>query len=73
MAQAATALEFGQAARFRPLAAVRKAIEKQQMVAERSEDFDVIGVADDDLEAAVQVFFVRRAGSSGARASSSTR
>ena len=40
--------------------AVRKAIEKQQMVAERSEDLDVIGIADDELEAAVQVFYVRK-------------
>ena len=39
---------------------VRKAIERQQMVAERSEDIDVIGIADDELEAAVQVFYVRR-------------
>ncbi|MGQ0832759.1 MAG: excinuclease ABC subunit UvrC [Microthrixaceae bacterium] len=61
MAAAATELEFEQAARLRDrLAAVRKAIEKQQIVAERSEDFDVIGIADDELEAAVQVFFVRR-------------
>ena len=30
------------------------------MVAERNEDIDVIGIADDELEAAVQVFFVRR-------------
>jgi excinuclease ABC subunit C len=30
------------------------------MVAERSEDFDVIGIADDDLEASIQVFFVRK-------------
>jgi excinuclease ABC subunit C len=61
MAEAASALEFEQAARLRDrLSAVRKAIEKQQMVAERSEDFDVIGLVDDELEAAVQVFFVRR-------------
>jgi excinuclease ABC subunit C len=61
MAEAATALEFEQAARLRDrLSAVRKAIEKQQMVAERSEDFDVIGLVDDELEAAVQVFIVRR-------------
>jgi excinuclease ABC subunit C len=39
---------------------VQRAIEKQQMVADRNEDIDVIGIADDDLEAAVQVFFVRR-------------
>ena len=30
------------------------------MVAERSEDIDVIGLADDDLEAAVQIFYVRK-------------
>ena len=30
------------------------------MVADRNEDIDVIGIADDDLEASVQVFFVRR-------------
>ena len=54
-------LEFERAARLRDrLASVRKAIEKQQMVAERNEDFDVLGIADDELEAAVQVFFVRR-------------
>jgi excinuclease ABC subunit C len=54
-------LEFETAARLRDrLASVTKAIEKQQMVADRSEDLDVIGVADDELEASVQVFFVRR-------------
>ena len=30
------------------------------MVAERNEDLDVIGIAEDELEAAVQVFYVRR-------------
>ena len=30
------------------------------MVADRNEDIDVIGLADDDLEAAVQVFYVRK-------------
>ena len=44
------------AARLRDrLAAVQKAIAKQQMVADRNEDLDVIGIAQDDLEAAVQV------------------
>ena len=43
------------------------------MVAERSEDLDVIGIVDDDLEAAVQVFYVRQGRSWGARVSSSTR
>ncbi len=61
MKSAATALEFERAARLRDrLTAVRKAIEKQQMVAERSEDLDVIGIAEDELEAAVQVFYVRK-------------
>jgi excinuclease ABC subunit C len=61
MHEAAEALEFEQAARLRDrLTSVQKAIEKQQMVAERSEDFDVLGIAEDELEAAVQVFLVRR-------------
>ena len=61
MHSAATGLEFERAARLRDrLTAVRKAIEKQQMVADRSEDLDVIGIAEDELEASVQVFYVRR-------------
>ena len=60
MREAATELEFERAARLRDrLATVNKAIERQQMVADRAEDIDVIGVADDELEAAVQVFHVR--------------
>jgi excinuclease ABC subunit C len=60
MAAAAESLEFERAARLRDrLASVRKAIERQQMVTERPEDLDVIGLAEDELEAAVQVFFVR--------------
>jgi len=61
MAQASDDLEFELAAHLRDrLTAVRKAIEKQQMVFARNEDVDVIGVFDDELEAAVQVFFVRK-------------
>lgn len=61
MRTAADELEFEKAARLRDrLASVNKAIERQQMVADRNEDLDVIGVADDELEAAVQVFHVRR-------------
>ena len=61
MKSASEVLEFERAARLRDrLTSVRKAIERQQMVADRNEDVDVIGIADDDLEAAVQVFFVRR-------------
>lgn len=61
MDEASKSLEFERAARLRDrLSAVSKAIEKQQIVGERSEDIDVIGVAQDELEAAVQVFFVRK-------------
>ena len=61
MTSAADELEFERAARLRDrLVAVRKAIEKQQMVADKSEDVDVIGIADDELEASVQMFFVRK-------------
>jgi excinuclease ABC subunit C len=61
MHRAADVLEFERAARLRDrLSAVRKAIERQEMVGPRSEDFDLIGVAEDELEAAVQVFYVRK-------------
>jgi excinuclease ABC subunit C len=61
MHAAASILEFERAARLRDrLASVRKVIEKQQMVTERQEDLDVFGIAEDELEAAVQVFYVRR-------------
>jgi excinuclease ABC subunit C len=61
MHDAAEQLEFERAARLRDrLASVRKAIERQQMVTDRSEDLDLIGLAEDELEAAVQVFYVRR-------------
>ncbi|MCX7620573.1 MAG: excinuclease ABC subunit UvrC [Acidimicrobiales bacterium] len=61
MQEAADALEFERAARLRDrLASVRKAIETQQMVLDRREDLDVVGIAGDELESAVQVFFVRR-------------
>jgi excinuclease ABC subunit C len=61
MRQAAATMEYERAARVRDrLTAVRKAIERQQMVADRNEDIDVVGLAGDDLEASVQVFYVRR-------------
>ncbi|MGA9279103.1 excinuclease ABC subunit UvrC [Ilumatobacter sp.] len=61
MRTAATDLEFEKAARLRDrLEAVRKAIAKQQMVADKNEDLDVIGIAEDELEASVQVFYVRK-------------
>ena len=61
MQEAADELEYERAARLRDqLTSVRKAIERQQMVAAKEEDLDVIGLAEDELEASVQVFFVRR-------------
>ena len=61
MHEAADALEFERAARLRDqIVSVRKAIERQQMVGAKEEDFDVIGIAEDPLEASVQVFFVRK-------------
>jgi excinuclease ABC subunit C len=61
MRQSSDALAYERAARLRDrLGSVRKAIEKQQMVTERSEEIDVIGIAEDELEAAVQVFYVRK-------------
>lgn len=61
MREAATALEFERAARLRDrLANVRRAIERQQMVADTNDDLDVVGLADDELEASVQVFYIRR-------------
>lgn len=61
MMRAAESQDYERAARLRDrLFAVQRAIEKQQMVMPRSEDVDVIGIADDDLEASVQVFYVRK-------------
>jgi excinuclease ABC subunit C len=60
MHRASNELEFERAARLRDqLASVRKAIEKQVVVSDRNEHFDLVGIAEDDLEAALQVFFVR--------------
>ena len=61
MRESAEAMEYEHAARVRDqLASVRKVIERQQMVGARAEDLDVIGIADDPIEAQVEVFFVRR-------------
>jgi excinuclease ABC subunit C len=60
MRAAADAEEFERAARLRDdAAALRRAIEKQVVVLSEDTDADVIAFADDPLEAAVQVFFVR--------------
>ena len=61
MREAASREEFEIAAKLRDqLENVRKAIEKQQMVTSDKAEMDVIGLVEDDLEAAFQVFFVRR-------------
>ncbi len=61
MLAASDELQFERAARLRDrIAAVHKAAETQQMVSDRAEDFDVVGLAEDPLEASVQIFRVRR-------------
>src|SRR2546429_9888533 len=58
---AADSLEYERAARLRDqITSVRKVIERQQMVGPKEEDFHCIGLAEDPLEASVQVFFVRK-------------
>jgi excinuclease ABC subunit C len=60
MQVAAGSLEFEKASVFRDkLEAVRAADAVRQMELERPEDLDVVGVAGDELEEAVQVFHVR--------------
>ncbi|MDQ5874792.1 MAG: excinuclease ABC subunit UvrC [Actinomycetota bacterium] len=61
MKEASNREEYELAAKLRDqLDNVRRAIEKQQMVSSERDDIDVVGWHEDDLEAAVQVFFVRR-------------
>ena len=60
MAEASAQLEFERAARLRDdLDALRRAMEKQAVVFGDGTDADVVAFAEDDLEAAVQVFHVR--------------
>ncbi|MFN2557689.1 MAG: excinuclease ABC subunit UvrC [Nitriliruptorales bacterium] len=61
MRGAAGELNFEKAARLRDqLFAAQTALSKQQMVSSRREDFDAVALVEDELEAVVQVFFVRR-------------
>ena len=61
MHESSDGLEFERAARLRDqIVSVRKAIERQQMVDAKEEDYDAIAIADDPLEASVQVFLVRK-------------
>ena len=53
-------LDFERAARLRDnISALKRALEKQAVVFGDGTDADVVAFADDDLEAAVQVFHVR--------------
>ena len=69
MAQASEALEFELAAHRRDqLAALRKAVERQQVLTETPEDLDVVGIDEEPLEASVCVLRVRRGRLVGRRA-----
>ncbi|GAA3234868.1 excinuclease ABC subunit UvrC [Pseudonocardia petroleophila] len=60
MAEASEGLEFERAARLRDdIGALKRAMEKQAVVLGDGTDADVVAFADDELEAAVQVFHVR--------------
>ena len=60
MAAAASELDYEQAARLRDdIGALTKALEKSAVVLADATDADVFALADDELEAAVQVFHVR--------------
>ena len=60
MNAASAELDFERAARLRDdIGALKRALEKQAVVLGDGTDADVVAFADDDLEAAVQVFHVR--------------
>ncbi|MFM7879521.1 MAG: excinuclease ABC subunit UvrC, partial [Acidimicrobiaceae bacterium] len=61
MGESSRAQDFERAAKYRDqLEAIKLALERQQMVGERDEDLDIIGIAEDEFEAAVQIFYVRK-------------
>ncbi|MFG3255582.1 excinuclease ABC subunit UvrC [Streptomyces sp. NPDC048172] len=60
MAEAAEEMEYERAARLRDdIDALRRAMEKSAVVLTDATDADLIAVAEDELEAAVQIFHVR--------------
>ena len=60
MRRASDELDFEQAAKLRDdLATMRKALERNAVVLPDGTDADVIGIAEDELELAVQIFHVR--------------
>jgi excinuclease ABC subunit C len=61
MIAASEATNFERAAKIRDrLTAIYQVLEKQQMVGVQEDDMDVIGIAQDEITAAVQIFFVRK-------------
>ena len=61
MENASLAQEFERAARLRDnLLSVQKAAERQLMVGTRSEDFDVLGIEQDELGASVHAFLIQK-------------
>src|SRR5262249_59935277 len=63
MYAASEALDFERAARLRDdLGAIEKALEKQAVVLGDGTDADVVALAEDPLEVAVQIFYVRGGG-----------
>lgn len=61
MIAASEATDYERAAKIRDrLSAIHQVLEKQQMVGVQEDDIDVIGIAQDEITAAVQIFFVRK-------------
>jgi excinuclease ABC subunit C len=61
MQQAADDLAYERAARLRDrINAMRVALERQELVTDRPESFDVVAVEDDDLEVALVVLMIRK-------------
>jgi len=60
MADASSRQDFERAARLRDrISAVSRVLEKQQMVGRPEDDLDAVGLAEDELQASVQVLTVR--------------
>lgn len=61
MSRASDEERFEDAGRIRDrLGAIDRALEKQQMVGDRSDDVDFVALVDSELEASVHVFYVRK-------------
>jgi excinuclease ABC subunit C len=61
MIAASEVTDYERAAKIRDrLTAIHQVLEKQQMVGVQEDDIDVIGIAQDEITAAVQIFFVRK-------------